>query len=73
MKAIDFLEQLAHATHHDKNINALINQQPIELKDAYLHKNTSALKKQISDEDCFAHESHVIQSLIYDFGDHTQH
>jgi hypothetical protein len=67
MDTVKFLENLANHTHYSKNISSLINRQPSATKKAFLNKNTKQLQQQISSQEYFAHETHVIQSLIYDF------
>ena len=48
MDTMIFLEKIADNVHYCGKVNELVDTQAIEVKDAFLHKDTKKLKKQIS-------------------------
>ncbi|EKD70727.1 MAG: hypothetical protein ACD_46C00427G0003 [uncultured bacterium] len=70
MDTVVFLEKLALSAYHYHSTET-INLAGLSetVKAAFLLNDAILLRKQISSRECFAHESHVIQALIYDFND----
>ena len=73
MDTVTFLEKLALSAYHYTSIEPVfLEGQSDAIKSAFLANDATLLRKQISDRECFAHESHVIQALIYDFNNISQ-
>lgn len=61
MDIIKFFEKLATHSHHKINSNSLTDKLPVEIKNAYLTRDTEALKSLLSGDEYLANESHVVQ------------
>jgi hypothetical protein len=64
MNTIEFLSQLANVAHHHDAIEALINAQSSDVKNAIHQKNAGKLKKLLSSAEFYANESHVTQAEL---------
>jgi hypothetical protein len=61
MDKVEFLEQLATMTSHDKTIDILLDKQSVDVREAYFSGNSELLKAQFSNIGYLANEIQVIE------------
>lgn len=61
MEIVRLFELMANSAHHNKVVGELICEQPSVIKNILLANDAEELKRQFSDVEYCANESHVVQ------------
>lgn len=64
MDILTLLEHLANNAHYHSTIDQLVNDQPNDIKLAFLTNDASQLKNQLGDTSNLADKSHVVQITL---------
>lgn len=64
MDILTLLEHLANNAHHRIMINELVNNQSIEIREAFLANNVAKLRNQLGDTENLADRSSVVQIIV---------
>jgi len=61
MNKIELLEQLADSTHHNVNVNHIIQSQLTEIASAYLSNDNAQIRNHLGEGKIVANPSDVVQ------------